>query len=83
MPRDIAEAPPRRLSPPVAATAPPPPSSAQSSSAQSQSERSQRALESLPEIEPPLRRDFEVVRRPVRRGTPSFQVERRSLPRRV
>ncbi len=83
MPRDMTEAPPRRLSPPVAASAPLPPSSAQSSSAQSQSERSQRALESLPEIEPPLRRDFEVVRRPVRRGTPSFQVERRSLPRRV
>ncbi len=82
-PRDMTEAPPRHLSPPVAATAPLPPSSAQSSSAQSQSERSQRALESLPEIEPPLRRDFEVVRRPVRRGTPSFQVERRSLPRRV
>ncbi|SRR6266851_1206980 len=77
-PRDMAEASPRHLSPPVAATAPLP-----SSSAQSQSARSQRALESLPEIEPPLRRDFEVVRRPVRRGTPSFQVERRPLPRRV
>jgi hypothetical protein len=41
------------------------------------------AREGLPEIEPPPRRDFEVVRRPLRRTTPSFQVERRSLPRRV
>jgi RNA recognition motif-containing protein len=77
-PRDIPEAPPRHLSPPPAATAPLP-----SSPAQSQSAQSQRALEGLPEIEPPLRRDFEVVRRPLRRGTPSFQVERRPLPRRV
>ncbi|HEX5454589.1 MAG TPA: RNA-binding protein [Stellaceae bacterium] len=46
--------------------------------------QSQRAMESMPEIEPPPRRDFEVVRRPVRRSAnPSFQVERRSLPRRV
>ena len=46
--------------------------------------QSQRALEDLPEIEPPPRRDFEVVRRPQRRtGTPNFQVERRPLPRRV
>ena len=42
-----------------------------------------RALEDLPEIEPPPRHDFEVVRRPVRRVTPNFQVERRPLPRRV
>jgi RNA recognition motif-containing protein len=46
--------------------------------------QSQRAMESAPEIEPPPRRDFEVVRRPIRRSaSPSFQVERRSLPRRV
>lgn len=45
--------------------------------------QSERALEALPEIEPPPRRDFEVVRRPIRRtGTPTFQVERRPLPRR-
>lgn len=45
--------------------------------------QSQRALASAPEIEPPPRRDFEVVRRPIRRiGTPTFQVERRPLPRR-
>jgi RNA recognition motif-containing protein len=45
--------------------------------------QSQRALEGLPEIEPPPRRDFEVVRRPIRRAAPSFQVERRPLPRRA
>jgi RNA recognition motif-containing protein len=37
----------------------------------------------LGEMEPPPRRDFEVVHKPVRRRTtPSFQVERRTLPRR-
>jgi RNA recognition motif-containing protein len=51
--------------------------------AQSQSAQSQLAREGMPEIEPPRRTDFEVVRRPIRRGTPSFQVERRPLPRRV
>ena len=51
--------------------------------APSQSAQSQLAREGLPEIEPPPRRDFEVVRRPIRRGTPTFQVERRPLPRRV
>jgi RNA recognition motif-containing protein len=56
----------------------PPSRPSQSQMAQSQLERA-----GLPEIEPPPRRDFEVVRRPVRRGTPSFQVERRPLPRRV
>ena len=45
--------------------------------------QSQLAREGLPELEPPPRRDFEVVRRPLRRGTPTFQVERRPLPRRV
>lgn len=47
--------------------------------------QSQRAMESMPEIEPPPRRDFEVVRRPIRRitTTRTFQVERRPLPRRV
>jgi RNA recognition motif-containing protein len=55
----------------------------QSHPAQSQSAQSQLAREGLPEIEPPRRTDFEIVRRPIRRGTPSFQVERRPLPRRV
>jgi RNA recognition motif-containing protein len=45
--------------------------------------QSQLAREGTPELEPPPRRDFEVVRRPLRRGAPSFQVERRPLPRRV
>jgi cold-inducible RNA-binding protein len=37
----------------------------------------------LGEMEPPPRRDFEVVHKPARRRTtPSFQVERRALPRR-
>jgi RNA recognition motif-containing protein len=44
--------------------------------------QSEAAREALAEIEPPPRRDFEIVRRPIRRTTPSFQVERRSLPRR-
>ena len=39
------------------------------------------AREQAEAIEPPPRRDFEVVVRPARRKTtPSFQVERRSLP---
>ena len=42
------------------------------------------AREQLEAIEPPPRRDFEVVVRPTRRkATPNFQVERRTLPRRV
>jgi RNA recognition motif-containing protein len=41
------------------------------------------AREQMDAIEPPPRRDFEVVVRPTRRKTPSFQVERRTLPRRV
>jgi RNA recognition motif-containing protein len=45
--------------------------------------QSQMAREGTPEIEPPPRHDFEVVRRPLRRKEPSFQVERRPLPRRV
>lgn len=60
-----------------------PPRLAQSQMAQDKLSQTERALEALPEIEPPPRSDFEVVRRPVRRLTPSFQVERRSLPRRV
>ena len=81
---------PRRM--PAPAIAPPPRLSqsqvaqsqvAQSQVAQSQVAQSQLAREGLPEIEPPPRRDFEVVRRPIRRGTPSFQVERRPLPRRI
>jgi hypothetical protein len=31
---------------------------------------------------PPPRRDFEVAYKPARRKTPTFQVERRTLPRR-
>ena len=52
---------------------------------QSQLAESRRPVEEMPEIEPPPRRDFEVVRRPIRRvGAPkTFQVERRPLPRRV
>jgi RNA recognition motif-containing protein len=81
-------APPARpLSPLTAESrgAPPAPAPAKLSPRLSQS---QRAREDLPEIEPPpppLRRDFEVVRRPLRRSgsaTPTFQVERRPLPRR-
>ncbi|HVC55563.1 MAG TPA: hypothetical protein VND95_06385 [Stellaceae bacterium] len=45
--------------------------------------QSQRAQEAAAAIEPPPRRDFEIVRRPLRRTTPNFQVERRPLPRRV
>ena len=56
---------------------------AQAASAQGPVSQSQMAREGLPDLEPPPRRDFEVVRRPLRRGTPTFQVERRSLPRRV
>jgi RNA recognition motif-containing protein len=37
---------------------------------------------SLEEMGPPPRRDFEVAYKPARRKTPSFQVERRTLPRR-
>jgi len=45
--------------------------------------QSQMARAEMPEIEPPPRQDFEVVRRPVRRKEPTFQVERRPLPRRL
>lgn len=79
-PREFAEPPPPRRPPPLAAAPP----LAQSEVAQRRLSQTERAMEALPEIEPPPRRDFEVVRRPVRRsGTPTFQVERRSLPRRV
>ena len=52
---------------------------------QSQLAESRRPVEESPPVEPPPRRDFEVVRRPIRRATgpKSFQVERRPLPRRV
>jgi RNA recognition motif-containing protein len=52
---------------------------------QSELAESRRPVEDLPTIEPPPRRDFEVVRRPIRRtaGPKTFQVERRPLPRRV
>jgi RNA recognition motif-containing protein len=56
---------------------------AQSPVSHSPVSQSQLAREGTPELEPPPRRDFEVVRRPLRRGAPSFQVERRPLPRRV
>jgi RNA recognition motif-containing protein len=75
MGREAIEAPPRRMPAPAAETPPRP--------SQSQSAQSRLAREGLPEIEPPPRTDFEVVRRPLRRGAPSFQVERRPLPRRV
>ena len=50
-----------------------------------QPRRSQSVLarEQAEAIEPPPQRAFEAVTRPVRRKMPSFQVERRSLPRRV
>jgi RNA recognition motif-containing protein len=64
-----------------------PPASAEPARRPSQSElaESRRPIEDLPPIEPPPRRDFEVVRRPIRRttGPKTFQVERRPLPRRV
>jgi RNA recognition motif-containing protein len=76
---------PRRMPAPAFEPLPRPSQSnlAQSQVAQSHIAQSQLAREGLPEIEPPPRRDFEVVRRPIRRGTPNFQVERRPLPRRV
>lgn len=65
----------------------PPPESAEPERRPSQSElaESRRPAEDLPPIEAPPRRDFEVVRRPIRRTTApkTFQVERRPLPRRV
>jgi RNA recognition motif-containing protein len=73
-PGDFAEsAPQHRAWPPRADAMPPAPRLSQS----------QIAREGMPEIEPPPRQDFEVVRRPVRRREPSFQVERRPLPRRL
>jgi RNA recognition motif-containing protein len=45
--------------------------------------QSQLVRDAAPALEPPPRSDFEVVRRPVRRKVQTFQVERRSLPRRV
>jgi RNA recognition motif-containing protein len=64
-----------------------PPASVEPARRPSQSElaESRRPIEDLPPIEPPPRRDFEVVRRPIRRttGPKTFQVERRPLPRRV
>ena len=68
----------RRMPPPEAE--PPAPRVSQSQLAESR-----RPVEDMPPIEPPPRRDFEVVRRPIRRttGPKNFQVERRPLPRRV
>jgi cold-inducible RNA-binding protein len=64
-----------------------PPASAEPARRPSQSElaESRRPVEDPAAIEPPPRRDFEVVRRPIRRttGPKTFQVERRPLPRRV
>jgi RNA recognition motif-containing protein len=51
--------------------------------AQPRISQSAMAREQTEAIEPPPQRRFEVVVRPARRKTPSFQVERRSLPRRV
>jgi hypothetical protein len=80
---DFAEAGPRLSQTAAAQGLAASPRMAQSQVAQDKVSQTQRALEDLPEIEPPPRRDFEVVRRPVRRLAPSFQVERRPLPRRV
>jgi RNA recognition motif-containing protein len=83
MPRDFTEmaSPPRPAAPPFEDSARPAmPRPSQSQMAQSQSEL---AREDMPEYEPPPRHDFEVVRRPVRRREPSFQVEKRPLPRRL
>jgi RNA recognition motif-containing protein len=56
----------------------------QSTISQSPLSQSAIAREQAEAIEPPPRRDFEVVVRPTRRKTtPNFQVERRTLPRRV
>jgi RNA recognition motif-containing protein len=66
-----------------AAPQPSPRPPAQSEVAQRRLSQSEQAMEAMPEIEPPPRRNFEVMRRPLRRtGTPTFQVERRPLPRR-
>lgn len=81
--RDFAETGPRLSQTAAAQGLAAAPRMAQSQMAQDKVSQTQRALEDLPEIEPPPRRDFEVVRRPVRRLNPSFQVERRPLPRRV
>jgi RNA recognition motif-containing protein len=66
---------------------PPPPGAEPAAPRMSQSQlaESRRPVEDLPPIEPPPRRDFEIVRRPIRRTTApkTFQVERRPLPRRV
>jgi RNA recognition motif-containing protein len=71
----------RRMRSPAPAAAGP----AEPRLSQSQLAESRRPIEDLPPIEPPPRRDFEVVRRPIRRATgpKTFQVERRPLPRRV
>ncbi|MGE3784496.1 MAG: hypothetical protein AB7H71_17375, partial [Alphaproteobacteria bacterium] len=52
---------------------------------QSELAEMRRPSEDAPAFEPPPRRDFEIVRRPIRRtaGPKTFQVERRPLPRRV
>ena len=71
-----AAVPPRRMPAPDAEPAP--------RLSQSQMAQSQLAEAGSPDLAPPpLRRDFEVVRRPLRRKEPNFQVERRPLPRRV
>jgi hypothetical protein len=76
MPRDFTEmaSPPRSGMPQFDAGTPSPPA---------RPSQSQMALEGMPEIEPPPRQDFEVVHRPVRRREPTFQVEKRPLPRRI
>jgi RNA recognition motif-containing protein len=81
--RDFAEAAPRLSQTAAAQGFAASPRMAQSQLVQDKVSQTQRVMADLPEIEPPPRRDFEVVRRPVRRLTPNFQVERRPLPRRV
>ena len=75
VPRAQTEAPARHLEPP--------PEPAPDRPAQRKVAQSELAREAIEAVEPPPRRDFEVVRKPLRRKEPSFQVERRTLPRRV
>jgi RNA recognition motif-containing protein len=79
----VAAVPPRDAPEPGVEPLAEPPRYPRSSTVQGPVSQSQLAREGTPELEPPPRRDFEVVRRPLRRGAPSFQVERRPLPRRV
>src|SRR5580765_2334337 len=65
-----AAAPPRRMPQPDAET--PYRMTEYAAEAAPRPSQSQMAREGTPELEPPPRRDFEVVRRPLRRGAPTF-----------